>query len=73
MCAHVSGGVSSGACCNYALKSTAKKNEKKYRTVAACTLMENFYVNDLLKSVNSEYDAIKFVQMQDQCTVKDSI
>ena len=59
MCTHVFGGISSGACSNYTLKRTAKENEKKYGTETACTLIENFCVDDLLKSVNSEDDVIK--------------
>ena len=62
MCTHVFRGVSSGACSNYALKRTAKENEKKYGTETAHTLRENFYVDDLLKSVNSEDDAIKLIK-----------
>ena len=62
MFAHVFGGVSSGACSNYALKRTAKENEKKHVTETACTLRENVYVHDLLKSVNSEDDAIKLIK-----------
>ena len=62
MCTHVFGGVSSGPCSNYALKRTAKKNEKKYGIETALTLIENFYVDDLLKSVNSEDDAIKLIK-----------
>ena len=59
---HVFGGVSSGACSNYALKRTAKENEKKYWMETARTLIENFYADDLLKSVNSEDDAIKLIK-----------
>ena len=62
MRSHVFGGFSSGACNNYALKRTAKKNKKKYETESACTLRENFYVNDLLKSVSSEAHAIKLIK-----------
>ena len=62
MCTHVFEGVSSGACSNYALKRTAKKNEKKYETEGASTLRENFYGDDLLKSLNSEDDAIKLIK-----------
>ena len=61
MCAHIFGGLSSGACGNYPLKRTAKENEKKYGTITARTIRENFYVDDLLKSVNSEDDAIKLI------------
>ena len=53
MCAHVYGGVSSGACSSYALKRTAKENEKKYETETARTLRRNFYVDDMFKSVYS--------------------
>ena len=63
MCAHVFGGASSGACSNYALKGTAKKNEEKYRNETACAPREKFYVDDLLKSVNSEDDAIKLIKI----------
>ena len=62
MCAHVFGGFLYGACSNYALKRTVKENEKKYGTGTAPTLRENFYVDDLLKSVNSEDDAIKLIK-----------
>ena len=62
MCAHVFGGVSSGLCSNYGLKRTAKENYKKYETEIARILRENFYADDLLKSVNSENDAIKLIK-----------
>ena len=62
ICAHVFGSVSSGACSNYALKRTAEENEKKYGIKTACTLRENFYVDDRLKSINSEDDAIKLIK-----------
>ena len=62
MCAHVFGGASSGACSNYGLKRTAKENEKKYGTEIARILRENFYADDLLKSVNSEDDAAKLIK-----------
>ena len=61
MCAHVFRGVSFGACRNYALKRTPKENET-HGTETACTLRKNFYVDDLLKSVNSEDDAIKLIK-----------
>ena len=37
------------------------KNEKKYGTETARTLRGNFYVDDLLKSVNSQDVAIKLI------------
>ena len=62
ICAHGFGDVSSGVSSNYALKRTAKENAKKYGTETARTLRENFYVDDLLKPVNSEDDAIKLIK-----------
>ena len=58
----VFGGVSFGACSNYVLKRTAKENEKKYEAETASTLRENFYVDYLLKFVNSEDNAIKLIK-----------
>ena len=43
LCAHDFGSISSGTCSDYALKRTAKENEKKYGTETACTTSENFY------------------------------
>ena len=54
MCVHIFGGVSSGACRNYALKITAVENKEKFVEEAAQTLQNNFYVDDLLKSVANE-------------------
>ena len=51
MCVHVFGGTSSGCCSNYALRRTAVDNEGKYRKDAAETLVRNFHVDDLLKSM----------------------
>ena len=58
MCVHVFGGVSSGVCSNYALR-TAIENEKKYGKDAAETLKNNFYVDDILKSVENEGKAMR--------------
>ena len=53
MCAHVFGGASSGGCSNYALRRTAVDNEAEFGRAAASTLLNNFYVDDLLKSVGN--------------------
>ena len=62
MCVHVFGGVSSGACSNYALRRTAIKNENKYGKDAAETLKSNFYVDAMLKSVEDEDKAIRLMK-----------
>ena len=62
MCVHVFGSVSSGACSNYALKRTAIENKNKYGKDAAETLKNNFYVDDMLKSVENEDKAITLMK-----------
>ena len=54
ICVHVFGGVSSGACSNYALRRTAIENENKYGKDHAKTLNNNFCVHGMLKSVENE-------------------
>ena len=53
MCAHVFGGTSLPSCSNYALKRTAADNERQSGGKASDTLRRNFYVDGLLKSVNT--------------------
>ena len=67
MCVHVFGGVSSGACSNYALKITAVENKEKFGEEAAQTLQNNFYVDDLLKSVANEDIAVQLIKVTGMC------
>ena len=53
MCAHVFGGVSSASCSNCVLKRTATDNAYQYGQEAAEVVRSNFYVDDLLKSVDN--------------------
>ena len=62
MCVHVFGGVSSGACNNYALKMTAVENKEKFGEGAAQSLQHNFCVDDLLKSVANEDIAVQLIK-----------
>ena len=59
---HVFGGASSPSCSNYALRKTAANNETKYGKEVAETLRNNFYVDDMLKSVSNEETAVKLMQ-----------
>lgn len=47
---HIFGATSSASCSNYALKKTAFDNQGKFGIDAAETLLQNFYVDDMLKS-----------------------
>ena len=62
MCVHPFGAASSPSCANFALKRTADDNERQFGSKAADTLRENFYVDDMLKSVSSVTEAVKLVE-----------
>ena len=61
MFVHVFGGVASPSCSNYTLRKTASDNQEEYGNDAAKTLRRNFYVDDLLKSVNTYKGPSKLV------------
>lgn len=62
MTVHLLGAGSSPGCSNYALKRTADDHENEFGTETADTLRRNFYVNDALKSVATEEDAVDLVR-----------
>ena len=62
MTVHLFGAGSSPACANYALKRTADDNEEEYGLNVANTLRRNFYVDDVLKSAQTENEAIKLAK-----------
>ena len=59
---HVFGATSSPGCSNYALKKTSVEYKEQYGEEASKTLRRNFYVDDLLKSVRTEEEAIHLVK-----------
>ena len=59
---HIFGGTSSPSCSNYALRRTARDREQKYGKEVADTLRGDFYVDDLLKSVQDKQKAIKLMK-----------
>ena len=54
MWVHLIGAVSSPSSRNYALRKAAVDNSSCYGNDAAVAIMKNFYVDDLLKSVEDE-------------------
>ena len=58
---HMFGTTSSPSCCNYALKRTAVDSGKKYHLDVATMLQQNFYVDDLLKSLKDVQTAIRLL------------
>ena len=67
MCVHVFGGTSSPGCFNYDLLRTAL-NVSSYSKEVTNTLLTNFYVDNVLKSVPSVRDALSLIQeVRDLC------
>ncbi|XP_068759671.1 uncharacterized protein [Montipora capricornis] len=62
MTVHLFGGVSSRSCANFALRKTAEDNKALFDPQIIHTVQRNFYVDDCLKSVNSDHDAINLVK-----------
>ena len=62
MCVHVFGGVSFGACSNHTLKITIIENKEKFDEEAAQALQNNFFVDNLLKSVENEDMLVQLIK-----------
>ena len=62
MCVYVFGGKSSPSCSNYVLKRTSIDLEDQLGKAAGETLQDNFYGDDLLKSLDNEIKAIKLIR-----------
>ena len=58
MRSHLFGGVWSPSCVNYALHPTVEDNNKDFDEETQHTVLHNFYVDDCLKSTNTEAEAI---------------
>ena len=58
---HTFGLTSSPFVCNYVLKYLAEKNESLFHTETIDTVKNNFYVDDCLKSVKTDNEAITLV------------
>ena len=69
MCVHLFGTVSSPSSSNYALKKTAVDNSSSCVVDASETVVKNLYVDDLLKSVESEEYAVDLIKrVKEMCT-----
>ncbi len=58
MMIHLFGAISSPSCANFALNKTAEDNRDKFTTDVVNTSERNFYVDDCLKSVETEETGI---------------
>jgi len=62
MLVHIFGAKSSPCCANSTLKRIADDNKDRYDNTVIYTLRRNFYVDDELKSVPTEEDAIRLAK-----------
>ena len=59
---HLFGSASSPSCANFALKKTASDNAQLFSDQTIETVQRNFYVDDCLKSVGQEDEAVKLAR-----------
>ena len=59
---HLFGAVSSPSCANYALRRTADDNVQNFPPEVISTVKNNFYVDDCLKSMASEEEALQMIK-----------
>ncbi|XP_071950072.1 uncharacterized protein [Antedon mediterranea] len=62
MVVHLFGGKSSPSCSNFALRKVAKDHAEDFDPVVTNAVNNNFYVDDCLKSVDSEETAIELAK-----------
>lgn len=62
MAVHIFGATSSPSCANYALKRCAEDHGKDFAPEVGHTVLRNFYVDDCLKSVATEEQALALIQ-----------
>ena len=61
-------GATSSSIANFALRKAADEAEKTLGPHVAMVMKQNFYVDDCLKSVQSEVDAIQLVhELREAC------
>ena len=58
---HLFGGTWSPSCCSYALRRVATDNQEDFMTETVNTVTRNFYVDDCLKSVKDETEAVLLI------------
>ena len=58
MVVHLFGAVSSPSVANFALRKTALDNKQEYDNVVVNTVLRNFYVDNCLKSLPTDEDAL---------------
>ena len=67
---HVFGASSSPSCANYALRKTATDNQDNFSKATTQTVIRDFYVDDMVKSMDDVHDVIRLVhEVRQLCLV----
>lgn len=59
---HLFGATPSPSCTNYALRRSAEDNKNTFDVAVVDIVLNNFYVDDCLRSVATEQEAVKLLQ-----------
>ena len=62
MAAHIFGAKDSPSCAAYSLQKTALDNKRNFRAECVQTVLKSFYVDNLLKSVKDDAEAISLAR-----------
>ena len=62
MLVHIFGGKDSPSCANYAVRRTASAHGSKFDEAVVECVNRSFYIDDLLKSVETEEEAISIIK-----------
>ena len=62
MLVHIFGATDSPCCANFPVKTVARDNIENYSPITIETVLRSFYVEDLLKLVTSEQEAVTLIQ-----------
>ena len=62
MLVHIFGATDSPCCVKFVVKTVARDNLEKYSAMTTETVLRFFYVDDLLRSVTSEQEAISLIK-----------
>ena len=62
MLVHIFGGKDSPSCANYAVRRTASDHGSKFDEAVVECVNRSFYMNDLLKSIETEEEAISIIK-----------
>ena len=70
MLVHLFGTTSSPSCANFSLRQTADNNQDTFSKEVIDTVRRNFYVDDCLKSVRNEVEAVQLIDPREMISLQ---